>query len=398
MNRLYLAACCLSGALAFGCGPKEFGSVCTEVPAPEACMTACDPAPGAANACPAGFHCSGDGKCDAQCTVGGSQCGDGYTCTPDGFCIDDGSGSGSSAPDASCPAINFTPMPTTPSIGLVLDQSGSMYQERVNGQQTNPTNCNDPQCKYRLMREALVGTTGVVTQLESKAYFGANLYTCANGANAIQDIPRALNNAAGIRTAIDAKIGTPGGATPTDAAIRDMVAKFAATPPPAGSPPVIVLATDGIPNACGNNAGGETETEQAAAAAYAAGIPVYVLAIGINSQHFQKVANNGQGWQQGQPDVTYYPVTSAAQLQMAFQTIINGVISCDLSLTSAILPDQAMSGTVTVNGMQLTYGTDWTLVAPGNNIIRLQGAACNTLKTTTNPMVAAQFPCGSVIF
>src|SRR5665647_40871 len=77
MNRLYLAACCVSSALAFGCGPKEFGSVCTEVPAPEACMTACDPAPGAANACPAGFHCTGDGKCDAQCSVGGGQCGDG---------------------------------------------------------------------------------------------------------------------------------------------------------------------------------------------------------------------------------------------------------------------------------------------------------------------------------
>ena len=126
MNRLSLVAACLSGVLAFGCGPKEFGSVCTEVPAPAECMTACDPAPGAANACPGGFHCSPDGKCDAQCTVGGGQCGDGYTCTSDGYCVDDGSGSNMNGPDASCPAVNFTPMPTTPSIALVIYRSGSM--------------------------------------------------------------------------------------------------------------------------------------------------------------------------------------------------------------------------------------------------------------------------------
>ena len=170
MNRLHLAfATCLT---LVACGPKEFGSVCSEVPAPEACMTACDPAPGAANACPAGFHCSADGKCDAQCTVGGGQCGDGYTCTADGYCVDDGSGSGGNGPDASCPAINFTPMPTTPSIQLVLDRSGSMSSIISNGQS-----------RYAAMRDALVkNVTGVVTQLETKAYFGSELYTC-NGNN-----------------------------------------------------------------------------------------------------------------------------------------------------------------------------------------------------------------------
>ncbi|MDB4963300.1 MAG: hypothetical protein JWP01_3299 [Myxococcales bacterium] len=395
MNRLYLAACCLSGALAFGCGPKEFGSVCTEVPAPEACMTACDPSPGAANACPAGFHCTGDGVCDAQCTVGGGQCGEGYTCTTDGFCIDDGSGSGSSAPDASCPAINFTPMPTTPSIGLVLDQSGSMFDNNL-----GTVN------RYEAMQTALVGPQGVVTQLQAKAYFGHNQYTCSNGNNnstlSLKTTPRALNNAGAISTQLASALGSGIDSfnTPTHAAVNAMVADFAANPPPAGSPPVIVLATDGLPNSCGTGPGangGESQSVAAAAAAHVAGIPVYVLAISTGtSTHFQDVANAGQGWQQGQPNVTYYPVNNAAQLAAAFQTIINGVISCDLSLTSTIDDASAMNGTVTVNGTQLTYGTDWILV--NGNIIRLQGAACNMLKTTTNPMVAAQFPCGSVIF
>ncbi len=378
MNRLSFAfACSLS---LFACGPKEFGSVCGEVPAPEACMTACDPTPGTANSCPAGFHCSADGKCDAQCTVGGGQCGDGYKCTDDGYCVDD-SGPGSNGPDASCPAITFTPMPTTPSIQLVLDRSGSMS--------TNLSGST----RYIAMRDALVkNMTGVVTQLEAKAYFGSELYTCANGAVDLQNVPRALNNANAIRTSLD---GTgPGDNTPTPEAINAAVANFAANPPPAGSPPIIVLATDGLPNTCGN---GSTDTRSqsvaAAAASFAAGIPLYVLAINSADQHFQNLANAGAGVASG---ATYYPVTSAAALQMAFQTIINGVISCDLKLTSSIDDASAMNGVVTVNGQMLVYGVDWDLV--GGNIIRLKGSACTMLKGSANPAVSATFPCGSVIF
>lgn len=162
---------------------------------------------------------------------------------------------------------------------------------------------------------------------------------------------------------------------------------------------MIVLATDGEPNSCNGNisqAQANANSVAAAGAAYAAGIPVYVLAMNQNSQHFQDVANAGQGWMAGQPNVTYYPTTNAADLQAAFQTIINGIISCDLSLSATIDDGQAMNGTVVVNGMTLMYGSDWILV--GGNTIRVQGAACTMLKNSTNPMVSAQFPCGSIIF
>lgn len=386
MNRLSFAFAASLTLVA--CGPKEFGSVCGEIPAPEACMTACDPTPGAANACPAGFHCSADGKCDAQCTVGGGQCGDGYRCTDDGYCVDD-QGPGSNGPDASCPSITFTPMPVTPSIQLVLDQSGSM-----GGTDINPT-------RYLGMRNALVDpTTGVVSTLETKAYFGSKLYTC-NGANdAFTDVPRALNNAAAIRASIDGK--APGSNTPTASAITKAVQDFTATPPPAGSPPIIVLATDGEPNSCNQNL---TQNQYnaasvaAAGAAYAANIPVYVLAISANQtllNHLQDVANAGQGHVMGQPNIPYFPANNAAQLAAAFQTIINGVISCDLKLTSSIDQTSAMNGTVTLNGQPLVYGVDWTLV--GGDIIRLTGSACTMLKGSSNPAVSATFPCGSIIF
>jgi hypothetical protein len=69
------------------CGGKPGKSVCDNtVPPPAACMTECDPSPGAANVCPAGYHCAADGYCDALCTPGGDQCGDGFICTADGRC------------------------------------------------------------------------------------------------------------------------------------------------------------------------------------------------------------------------------------------------------------------------------------------------------------------------
>ena len=150
----------LFALLVAACGAKQFDSLCTAIPAPEGCGEACDPTPGAASSCDTGYFCSPDGACDIQCTLGGTQCGDGYECTVDGRCVDDGKG-GENGADVNCPAVNFTPMPTTPSIGLLLDQ------QRFDGHQLRrsvPLQCAP---------SALDDTTGVVTSLEGKAYFGS---------------------------------------------------------------------------------------------------------------------------------------------------------------------------------------------------------------------------------
>src|SRR5689334_8571598 len=105
---------CLASVLALvvtACGAKHFDSLCNAIPQPEGCGKSCDPAPGASSSCDTGYFCSPDGQCDIQCTLGGDQCGKGYECTADGQCVDDGKGGGN-GPDANCPAVNFTPMPT----------------------------------------------------------------------------------------------------------------------------------------------------------------------------------------------------------------------------------------------------------------------------------------------
>jgi von Willebrand factor type A domain len=376
---------------ATACGGKTFDSLCANtVPPPAACNTACNPAPGAPVACPTGFFCNAGGKCDAQCTATGGQCGDGYSCTASGTCVqnpDKGMD-----PDVNCPAVHFTATKTTPTIQLLIDRSGSMLED-FNGGAGTPK-------KFPTEQDALVGATGVVTQLQGSVYFGASmfpsnvcpgLYTSAGG--------RKLNNQAAITDLLNAHPPDSKANTPTPAAIDAVVADFTANPAPQGSPPVIVLSTDGLPNDCQNNANGAQDATVAAAKnAFAKGIRLFLLVVGnqIDPTFEKTLANAGQGIQTGQPDAKAYTATDPASLSAAFQDIIRGVVSCDLKLSGQIDPGDASTGIVTLDGMDLTFGTDWNLDKDGVTI-HLLGRACDTLKMAANPTVDATFACGAVI-
>ena len=311
----------------------------------------------------------------ACASIGGGTIGD----------DDDDQGSGSNTgTDANCPSATFMATPVTPSIQLLIDRSGSM------GNYLPGTNTT----RYRAMRDALVGANGVVGQLQTKAYFGASLYSDDSPCPRLYTTQqRALSNFSQVQQLIDSQ--NPGGNTPTPPAIDQTVQYFAQNPAPMGSPPIIVLATDGLPNSCG---GADTQSQSvtAAANAYTAGIRTFVLGIaGVNDSFLQLMANAGQGVAQGQPNAKFYTANSPTELEQAFQSIIGGVVSCELSINGTVDPAQAQGGSVTLNGMQLTYGTDWIVV--NGTTIRLLGAACDALKNSTNPVVQASFPCGSVI-
>ncbi len=357
------------------CGSPAAGP-CDKSPPDPSCNAACDPS-ASTSTCAAGFHCRLDNKCYAFCTQGGGECGDGLACSDDGRCVASGIDA-APQPDADCPAVNFTAMPTTPSIQLVLDRSGSMGGGR-----------------WTSLKDALVNpTTGVVKTLEAKAYFGATIFPGgANNCNAFdQTASRVLNGSAAIKTLLDAK--NPAGSTPTGEAMTKAIQSFmGAGAPPAGSPPIIVLATDGDPNSCGNS-DGQTDSINAAAAAHAAGIDVYVLGMNLDSDQLgrlQAVANAGTGT----TTATVYRGDNPAQLKAAFDTIINGVVSCQLDLSGNINVQQAANGEVRLNGRILMFGTEWNAV--DMNTIELVGAACTELKNTASPSVTAKFPCGVVV-
>ena len=389
MNRLYAV---LFVATVAGCGPKNPESLCNQTPAPTACQTVCDPQPGAPNTCPAGYHCSPGGTCDLQCTQGGGQCPDGDSCSNDGYCNVDGTNPVDV--DANCPAVHFTPMPVIPSIELVLDRSGSMDM---------PFSGN--MSRYQTLEDALFNTTtGAIVTSQAQVYFGEELFAGDSGQNPCTDgppgslningysAPRALNNAS-VLSMLTANKPPNGGATPTSAALDTAVAGFAANPPPPGSPPIILLATDGEPNSCGNGAD-NGRSVNSTTTAYNLGIQTYIIGLaGVNNAFLQQIANAGVHG----TNAPYYTANNAAALVTAFNTIIAGAISCDLTINQMVDPGSAPNATVTLDGSPLTFGTDWTLDANGMTI-HILGAACATLKSTPSAVVDATFPCGSVIF
>jgi hypothetical protein len=389
------------------CGNRSFESLCAnQVPPPLACNTACDPTPGAQNACPAGFHCAANGKCDTLCTPKGNECGDGYSCTTDGFCQNKGDGNNDPPIDSpDCPAVHVTATPTTPTVELLIDQSGTMTATYGN---TN---------RWDAIRKALIDpTTGVVATLANKVVFGATLYSNkshdVNGTQVgnapcptLTSRPRALNNFTAIQQLLQG--ANPDEDTPTPESIDAIRASFAANPPAQGSPPIIVLATDGLPDTCADADPPNQARQDAANAAsvlaaqkaYMAGIKLFFLFVGDDAAgtHPQRMANAGAGLDPVTGTAPFYVATNPAQLTTAFNTIIGGVLSCDLKLNGHVDASDAPNGTVIVNGTTLTYGTDWTLDADSVTI-HLLGTACNMLKNVAASTVDATFPCGTVIF
>jgi hypothetical protein len=371
------------------CGSKAPNGPCDVDPPDPACMQACDPQPGAPNSCPVGFHCSPDGLCTAQCTPGGDECGSGNACTNDGHCVPV-DGDGNLGPDADCPDVSFTAMRVTPTIQLLIDKSGSM------------TSSFGGSTRWQSVKDALIGPGGVVETYQAAAYFGATLYSASSTANCpvtpTSAGGRQLNNLGPIATLLNGN--NPGGNTPTGDSLMVTWQEMVANPPPANSPPIIVLATDGEPQTCvdfSDQTGGRALTVAQAQNAFNAGIRTFILSVGtaVANQHLQQVANAGVGMDPVTGTAPYYVADNPAQLAMAFDAIIGGVISCDLMLDGDITPAQAAAGYVTLNGMVLVYGTDWTLV--GSNIIRLMGSACATLQGSSMPTVAGTFPCGGII-
>lgn len=385
MNRLALGFALLSAAACGGKNNATGESLCAnQVPPPAACNTPCDPVSGAAD-CPNGFHCSADGKCDTQCTPTGNECGAGNSCTVDGLC-QQGTDPGPPPVDADCPAVHFAPTRVTPSIQILFDRSGSMLE--MFGGST----------KYDIETKVLTDSqTGIVTNLQNAAYFGVSMFPGAKCEDALPATPRALGNANAVASLITGTPPVKDASTPTAPSIAKVVADFQAHPAPNGSPPIIVLSTDGQPNDCSGNKDQQPSID-AAAAAFSAGIKLYVLGIGdgFPADFAQKLANAGQGVKPGQPNAKAYSAANAAEMTAAFQEIIGGAVSCDLTLNGKVDPGQAASGSVTLNGTNLLFNTDWTLDANGMTI-HIVGNACNTLKGTANAKVDATFPCGAVI-
>ncbi len=387
----------LSMAACDGC--SEGGTPCDSLG--EACGQACVDSFGCAD----GTYCGPDGTCTADCLPNDDRCGDGLVCSARGKCVTGGEGGsggstgnftsngggevGGNGQGGGCASVSVTFEPQTPTVVLLIDQSGSMTAAFPGGN------------RWDVLYDTLMDpTTGIVKQLENDVRFGLSLYTGDGEQNCPQlsTVSIALGNHAAI-DGVYAPAG-PLGETPTGDSIDAILPALLAISEP--GPKAIVLATDGEPDTCEvpNPQMGQAEAIAAAQAAYAAGVSTYIIAVGdqVSAQHQQDMANAGTGkpLDGSMGNSPFYPANDQTALQMAFEDIINGVRSCILSLNGNIDPAKADQGQVELDGMPLGFNdpNGWQLNNPSE--IELLGTACEAIQTGEHTVVGT-FPCDAII-
>lgn len=379
-------------ALAAACGSNTVGAdgPCAVTPPDPACSLACN---GDDGLCPLGFYCGAGDTCTADCTQGGGECGSGFECDPRGHCVREGSGTdaGTGSDGDECPSVTVTPMAQTPTVHLVIDRSGSMDQS-FGGTS-----------RWNAVRQALTGTSGVVTQLQDRIYFGATTYSSDRSGtcpDVVSTPTRMLNNQAAIDQLLRANTLTD---TPTGESLAPIINDLIANPPSAGSTPIILLATDGLPDTCANvdengNTVAQNLTISEAQRAFTAGIKTYILSVGnqVGDAHLQRVANAGAGLDVATGMAPFYKANDPAQLSAQLSAIISGALSCQLDLTGTIQDrtQAEATGIVTLGGTRLMFGTDWRFV--DNDTIELLGTACTTFKNG-GATLSATFECGLIV-
>jgi hypothetical protein len=291
--------------------------------------------------------------------------------------------------DDGCAEINVAVEPVTPTIVLLVDQSGSMTGDFAG------------QPRWDAVYETLMDpNAGVVQSLESTVRFGLALYTSMDGdaggmCPLLTEVGPALDNHAAIDAVYAPEV--PIDETPTGESLAEVANGLDVFPEE--GPKAIVLATDGEPDTCAvpNPQQGQAEALAAAQFAFVQGIETYIISVGddVSAQHLQEMANAGVGLDpQGQELAPYYQALDAGDLITAFEDIIGGFISCSFELEGIVDLLKTCEGTVWLDDVELECGVDWELSDPSTLV--LLGEACETLRDGNPHSVEATWPCDAV--
>jgi hypothetical protein len=331
---------------------------------------------------PGGGGNGGSGGSGSQVSLGGAF----------GF-VDDLS-QGGAAGEASCVDLSVDFERVTPTVVLLIDQSGSMTQNFENDLDRWETLVNtltDPQ-------------NSLIKELEGSVRFGMALYT-SQGGFGNGPTPRECP----ILTSVDIALENfdsmsllltdngPRGDTPTAesmAAVAAQLGAFAET-----GPKSIILATDGDPDTCedpnaNDSVASKTRSVAAVSAAYADGIATHVISVGneVTASHLKALAVAGAG---GLASAEAYTALDTAALVNAFNDIIGSVRTCDFTLEGEVDASDAPRATVTLDGDVLVFGAADGWEMPDKSTVRLLGQACETVQADAGG-ISMSFPCDAI--
>lgn len=314
---------------------------------------------------------------------------------------------GGAGGDEMCAGTMITASRILPTVMLVVDGSTSMLDpygmtEAVDGGMPPP-----PPSRWASVRQALIGPDGVVPKLEGLVRFGLAVFgTQATCPLPLGKIDPALNNAAEITAGLPND--PPGLFTPTGVAL-DQIVDILPDPTlvldgnPIG-PQIILLATDGDPNAC--DGGGffpvtdYAPSINAALKGQAKHLKMYVVSVGQDAAaaHLQEMANIGANEDRATGTAPVYYPEDAASLTATLETLIGAELSCDLSLMGkGVKEGLECTGKVFFNGAELECNGPDGFELKDSFTISLKGSTCETFKSSVDSSVRADFPCEAII-
>lgn len=388
--------------------------------APDGCGDACT----VDTDCSAGLHCGGM-VCTADC-VTNEGCTSAAVCTSEGRCAQVQADGGLLRDSSTqCGDIDVVLTEATPNVMLLVDRSGTMERD-LSGNWSFDADYAPPTLWDEVKASLLDPTDGLIPLLESRVRFGFAMYTSVTKADdntTIEGecpllgeatgelIDPALNNLATIQGVYGPAelLGRrnpgdmwPRGDTPTGDAIEALVDRIVAQTDRDPNPYVFLVATDGVPDSCAvPNPSGEAAKQSSVAAverAHAMGIDTYMLWIGDDAarEHMQDMANAGLGLSDTDPDAEFWEAGNTATLQTALTDIVQGTISCEVSINGELVLEEACSGSVSLNGRALTCDDANGWRATTTTTIELVGDACVEFKDTPGASLEGSFPCDVV--
>lgn len=394
MKRLCLWIClALAPVAACSCDNDDHTPVC--VADHVRCGTACSPT----NPCGTGAFCGPTKVCEQECSLL-APCDMG-SCSLSGECINnvDGgggaSGGGSGGSGGNCADTRVFASKVTPVVMLMIDQSSSMNED-FEGNTS----------RWDALRDFLLQQpNGLISDLQTQVKFGLAMYSARARSQSgpadgecplVTTVAPATDNYGAIASVYaDAD---PIDETPTGDSIDKIIADLDLQnrPDQDNEPVVLILATDGEPDTCeqANPQQGQAESIAAVERAFAAGVRTFIISVGddVSAQHQQDVANAGLGRGPSDAPAEYWVAGDDQSLRGALTDIVGAQLGCEITLNGQVLGN-ACSGTVLLNGRALTCNDNdgWTLVDPTH--IRLDGDACDELKSDPDVLLDVSFPC-----
>lgn len=321
---------------------------------------------------------------------------------------------GSGGEDNTCAGAMITASRIFPTVMLVVDGSSSMRDPYGTIPNTD-AGVPDPNAtlpsRWQSVREAVVGSEGVVPKLQDRVKFGLAVF----GTNSTCPLPLGVinpdfNNGAAIASGLPNQ--PPGMFTPTGVAL-DQVVDLLPDPllvldgPPIG-PQIILLATDGNPNACdafidiftGTVPTDYNPSINAAMKAAAKNLKMYVVSVGQDAAaaHLQEMANIGQGMDRATGTAEVYYPEDTAGLTDTLETLIGAELSCELKLEGkGVKVGKECTGKVLFNGTELECNGENGFVLLDSFTIELKGTTCETFKNSIDSSLQADFPCDAIV-